>query len=71
MSDFFSDLPGWAKGAIAVIVIGGGGNLAQYVGFAAPAQETATVAKEDRDWCRERLIETQDKLEKCLRECRP
>jgi hypothetical protein len=68
MADFFSDIPGWAKGAIAVLLIGGS-NGAQYFGLAAPATEAASVTKEDRDWCRTELSKTQDKLEKCWQEC--
>jgi hypothetical protein len=75
MADFFSELPGWAKGTIAVVLIGGGGNVAQYFGLAAPAQQVAAAEKTERHWCidkldamQEKLDATQAKLERCWEE---
>lgn len=72
MTDFFSDLPGWAKTAVVLLVLGGSNvatNLGQYVGVAAPVKQDFAAVQSREAWCFEQLAETQKKLESCWQEC--
>jgi hypothetical protein len=68
MGDAFADLPGWAKGLIIAAALGGSNGL-QYLGIGAPARDDVAFVDRERTWCLEQLAETQDKLEKCWKEC--
>lgn len=68
MSDWLSDLPGWAKGLIILTALGGS-NTAQFLGFTAPAKKDFAAVESRESWCFAELKETQGKLEKCWQEC--
>jgi hypothetical protein len=68
MADLFSDLPGWAKGAIIALALGGTNGL-QYLGVGAPAQSDVAMAKQEKHWCLDELSKAQAELRKCWQEC--
>ena len=68
MADFFSDLPGWMKGAILLVALGGS-NGAQFLGMTAPAQDVAVEVARDNQACRDDLKAAHKDLRDCWKEC--
>jgi hypothetical protein len=62
------NLPDWMKWAVILGAIFGTNGL-QLLGLGLPAQNNATVAQSDRQWCIAELTRTQEELRKCWKEC--